>query len=104
MFVVDVFQCCLLPESSQLESASEGPILTVQPLMIYQQPESLFEAELGDAWVFHLPGEGICHPTESHRPQPLQSTALRGLTNSQAATASTPSSAGATRGGALQQS
>jgi hypothetical protein len=71
MFVVDVFQGGLLPESRHFESALERTILSVQPLMIYEQSESLFKAELSDAWVFHLPGESISHPAQSHRSQPL---------------------------------
>src|SRR5258708_19152132 len=61
MLVVDVFDASRFSEASQLQPASQRPVLAPKPLLIDQQSETLFEAEGGHVGGFHLLREAVGH-------------------------------------------
>jgi hypothetical protein len=66
MLVVDIFDDRALFQLGHLQATLQSPILLPQPLLIDQQPKTLFEAELMRLGSFELSSEGIGHTVEFH--------------------------------------
>lgn len=67
MSIIDVFDGSIEFESRIFQAAEKGFIQPPVPLLIYQQSEAFFKAELADVGLFELPANGFRHAEEFHR-------------------------------------
>jgi hypothetical protein len=67
MAIVDVFNRGVEFESRICHTADQGFVLPPVPLVIDEQGQSFFEAELADLGIFSLTANGFSHAEEFHR-------------------------------------
>jgi hypothetical protein len=66
MLVIDILDDAAFLQVGESEPPSQSPVLFPEPLLIHQQAEAFFEAELAGIGGFQLRVEGIGHSVQFH--------------------------------------
>src|SRR5690242_21948645 len=66
MLIIDVFHDAALFQAGCLKTACEGAVFFPEPLLVHQQAEAFFKAELMRTGAFQLLAEGLGHAVQFH--------------------------------------
>ena len=72
MLVIDIFDDASFFQLGGTQAPLQCAVLFPEPLLIDQQAESFFEAQLCGVSSFQLCSEGVCHAVQFHRLELVQ--------------------------------